>query len=121
MIIKKKTFLKFPTFEDNRGKLTVIERAIPFQIERIYYIYKTNQLDRGYHSHIKTSQVALVLAGSCKITFSEGNIKKDYTLKKPDEGLLILPGEFHWMSDFSDDCVLMVIASHGYDKSDYVY
>lgn len=116
-----KKLLKFPSFCDDRGTLTVIEEIVPFPIKRIYYIYNTNNLDRGYHKHINTSQLAITLNGSCKISFSKNNKDEHYNLNSPDQGILILPGEFHWMSDFSDDCILMIIASHEYDKFDYLY
>ena len=116
-----KRLLQFPSFCDDRGTLTVIEKIVPFPIKRIYYIYNTRNLDRGYHKHIKTSQLAISLNGSCKISFSKNDKDEHYMLGSPDQGILILPGEFHWMSDFSDDCVLMIIASHEYEKSDYLY
>lgn len=108
---------------DERGLLVAIEenKHIPFNIKRVYYMYDTQtKVRRGYHAHKKTTQVAIVLKGSCKFLFDDGNTKQDITLDNPAVGLLIEPLVWHEMYDFSDDCILMVLADDFYDESDYI-
>lgn len=108
---------------DERGLLVAIEenRHIPFNIKRVYYMYDTQtKVRRGYHAHKKTTQVAIVLKGSCKFLFDDGYTKQDITLDNPAVGLLIEPLVWHEMYDFSDDCILMVLADDFYDESDYI-
>lgn len=108
---------------DERGLLVAIEenRHIPFNIKRVYYMYDTQEkVRRGYHAHKKTTQVAIVLKGSCKFLFDDGCTKQDISLDNPAIGLLIEPLMWHEMYDFSDDCILMVLADDFYDESDYI-
>lgn len=108
---------------DERGLLVAIEenRHIPFNIKRVYYMYDTQEkVRRGYHAHKKTTQVAIVLKGSCKFLFDDGYTKQDISLDNPAIGLLIEPLMWHEMYDFSEDCILMVLADDFYDESDYI-
>lgn len=56
------------TFTDDRGNLTVIEKVIPFDIKRIFYIYGVDDSTRGGHRHHKTMQAAICLQGHCTIS-----------------------------------------------------
>ena len=114
--------IKLNTLTDSRGSLTVIENLLPFQIKRLYYIYNVDSSIRGQHRHIKTIQAAVAIKGSCSI-FCQGPDKKvkEFKLLKPDDCLLIMPDDFHWMKDFKSDSVLLVMASELYDPQDYIY
>ena len=109
---------------DERGKLVALESGIdiPFEIKRAFYIFSTDpNLPRGQHSHYKTKQYLIAVSGSCKVTLDNGCEKEIYELCKPNMGLFqdaLVWGEMH---DFSTDCVLLVLASEHYDKSDYIH
>jgi dTDP-4-dehydrorhamnose 3,5-epimerase-like enzyme len=108
---------------DERGLLIALEeeRNIPFPIKRIYYIFETLKgVRRGFHAHKATRKVALVARGTCKFHFDDGFNKKEIELNDPAIGLLIEPYIWHEMYDFSDDCILMVLANDYYDESDYI-
>ncbi len=108
---------------DERGQLVAIEGGIdvPFEIKRIFYIYGTTVgLPRGNHAHYKTLQYLIAVSGSCKVTLDSGFKKETYTLDSRNIGLL--QKELIWgvMHDFSEDCVLLVLASDHYDEADYI-
>lgn len=108
---------------DERGLLVAIEegRNIPFSIKRVYYMYDTLiGVRRGYHAHKKTTQVAIVLKGSCGFYFDDGRHTKDITLDDSTVGVLIEPLVWHEMYNFSDDCILMILADDFYDEEDYI-
>ncbi|WP_202304577.1 sugar 3,4-ketoisomerase [Dryocola clanedunensis] len=108
---------------DERGLLVALEegRNIPFNIKRVYYMYDTLQgIRRGFHAHKKTRQLAIVMKGFCTFLFDDGNEKKSILLDNPAQGLMIEPGIWHEMYDFSNDCILMVLADDLYDESDYI-
>jgi dTDP-4-dehydrorhamnose 3,5-epimerase-like enzyme len=108
---------------DERGLLVALEeeRNIPFPIKRIYYIFDTiKDIRRGFHAHKATRQMAVVPRGSCKFHFDDGVSKREIELKDPSLGLIIEPYIWHEMYDFSDDCILMVLANDYYDESDYI-
>lgn len=113
--------LDLKTFTDKRGNLTVIEKIIPFQIKRIFYIYGVDDSTRGGHRHHKTIQAAVCLQGSCTIHNNDGATLSEYVLDKPNKCLILEPRDWHEMSHFSQDAILMVFASEFFDKDDYIF
>lgn len=115
--------ISFESLGDHRGSLVALEqnKNIPFAIKRIYYIFDTKQgVVRGLHAHKALKQVAIALKGSCRFVLDDGNTKEDIILDCPTKGILIDSCLWREMHDFSDDCVLMVLASEHYDESDYI-
>ena len=108
---------------DHRGQLVVIEGKgdIPFDIKRVFYIYGTQKdVPRGNHSHYKTKQYLIAVNGSCKVTLDNGKTKQTFSLDEPNKGLFQDALTWGTMHDFSDDCVLMVLASEYYNEVDYI-
>lgn len=115
--------MKFKKFVDDKGCLSAIEGGvdIPFNIQRIYYITNVkNGAERGFHSHKKLHQVLICLNGDVKIRVYNGDKYEMIHLTKPDEGLYLGPMVWREMCEFSEQCVLMVLASEHYDENDYV-
>nr|AXL04834.1 dTDP-6-deoxy-hex-4-ulose isomerase [Aeromonas hydrophila] len=115
--------IDFQVLGDERGYLVSLEnnKNIPFDIKRVYYIYGTEKkISRGFHAHRALKQVAICVSGSCRIVMNDGLNKEEVVLDSPSQGLLIGIMQWHEMYDFSDDCVLMVLADQLYDESDYI-
>ncbi|MGY3855936.1 sugar 3,4-ketoisomerase [Aeromonas intestinalis] len=111
------------THGDERGSLVALEEGknIPFEIKRVYYMFKTNQgVRRGFHAHRTLKQVAIAVRGSCRFLLDDGYERVEILLDNPAQGLLIESFMWREMYDFSDDCVLMVLADQLYDENDYV-
>nr|WKK54381.1 FdtA/QdtA family cupin domain-containing protein [Aeromonas popoffii] len=120
MLIK---LVDFRVLGDERGSLIALEsnNQIPFDIQRVYYLYGTKPgVARGFHAHKKLKQLAVCIKGSCRFVMDDGTNKQEVVLSTPDKGLLIDAMQWHEMYDFSDDCVLMVLANQPYDESDYI-
>ena len=109
------------TFTDSRGNLTVIEKVIPFQIKRLFYIYNVNDSARGGHRHHKTVQAAICLRGSCIIHNNDGIKEETFALDSPSKCLIIEPKDWHVMDRFTPDAILMVLASEYFDENDYIF
>lgn len=109
------------TFTDKRGNLTVIEKVIPFDIRRIFYIYGVDQSKRGGHRHKKTLQAAICIKGSCRIYNHNGKDEQYFELDQPNKCLLIQPDDWHTMDQFTPDAILMVLASEYFDENDYIF
>ncbi|MGO4478337.1 FdtA/QdtA family cupin domain-containing protein [Massilia sp. 2TAF26] len=108
---------------DERGRLVALEdqRNVPFPIRRVYYLFETkSDIRRGFHAHRELKQLAIVVRGSCRFHLDDGKEKIDLLLDNPAQGLLLPPMLWHEMYDFSEDCVLMVLADGHYDESDYI-
>lgn len=113
----------FQPHGDERGQLVALEefKDIPFRIKRVYYMYDTaDGFVRGKHAHKKLEQILVCIHGSCKILLDNGTEKKVVPLEKPYEGVYVASGMWREMYDFSEDAVLLVLASELYDESDYI-
>lgn len=113
----------FQPHGDKRGQLVALEefKDIPFKIKRVYYMYETvNDVVRGHHAHKSLEQILICIHGSCKIRLDNGVEKKVVPLEKAYEGLYVANNMWREMFDFSEDAVLMVLASELYDESDYI-
>ena len=113
----------FQPHGDDRGQLVALEefKDIPFRIKRVYYMYDTKPgVRRGFHAHKKLEQILICIHGSCKILMDNGKEKKVVSLEKPYEGLYISNDIWREMYDFSEDAVLMVLASEVYNEDDYI-
>jgi len=109
------------TFTDIRGNLTVIEKTIPFEIKRIFYIYGVDSSTRGGHRHRKTKQAAICIQGSCHIYNHDGTKESSFLLDKPNKCLILETQDWHTMDQFSHDAILMVLASEYFDQADYIF
>lgn len=113
----------FPQHGDDRGMLVALEeqKDIPFKIRRVYYIYDTKEgVRRGFHAHRNLEQILICVHGSCKILLDNGREKENVLLDNPNEGLYIANNMWREMYDFSQDAVLMVLASELYNEDDYI-
>lgn len=109
------------TFTDARGNLTVVEKVLPFDIKRVFYIYGVDDSRRGGHRHKKTIQAAVCIKGSCKIYNNNNKVEEDFELNAPSKCLILNPEDWHAMHDFSKDAILMVFASEYFDDADYIF
>ena len=109
------------TFTDKRGNLTVIEKVLPFDIKRVFYIYGVDESIRGGHRHHKTIQAAVCIKGSCVISNNNGEKEEIFILNAPNQCLIIEPSDWHQMHSFSEDAILMVLASEYFDEKDYIF
>ena len=114
--------LPIPKIEDPRGNLSVIENDIvPFDIKRVYYLYDVpSGSERGGHAHKKLQEFLVALSGSFDVVLKDGEDERIVTLNKPYEGLLINPGIWRELQNFSSGSVCLVVASDVYIEEDYI-
>lgn len=115
--------IDLPFLGDERGSLVAIESTnnVPFEIKRVYYIFGTEQgVSRGFHAHKNLQQLAVCVAGNCRMLLDDGKTKESVLLASPKQGLIIGNNVWREMYDFSEDCVLLVLASEHYDEKDYL-
>jgi dTDP-4-dehydrorhamnose 3,5-epimerase-like enzyme len=117
------SMITFKEIADEYGCLVPIEAQgdVPFEVKRIYYIYHVaNGVRRGFHSHNDLHQALICVKGHVKILVKTPFEEQIVDLHNPAEGLYIGPMIWREMYDFSEDAVLLVLASEHYDESDYV-
>lgn len=108
---------------DERGNLVVIEggRDIPFQVKRVFYMYGTaGGAVRGSHANRKSEFVLVNVAGKTKVKIDDGFSTAVVELDKPRMGIYIPAMLWKDMYDFSEDSVLLVLASEHYDETEYI-
>ncbi len=114
--------LDIPKISDPRGNLAVIEKdVIPFRMQRVYYLFDVpSGSKRGGHAHKALSQFLIALSGSFDVIAKDGNETKIITLNNPSKGLLITPGIWRELENFSSGAVCLVVASEVYKAEDYI-
>ena len=115
--------IDIPKIKDVRGNLSVVEKdIIPYNIKRVYYLDDVpSDAYRGGHAHKNLYQFLIPLSGSFDVILKDGKNTKTITLNKPDKGLLIVPGIWRELENFSSGSVCLVLASEEYDEADYIY
>ncbi|MEL0644747.1 FdtA/QdtA family cupin domain-containing protein [Olleya sp. Ti.3.14] len=110
------------TDEEGRGNLSVIEKdCVPFDIKRVYYLYDVpSDAYRGGHAHKALFQFLIPLSGSFDVILKDGKNTKTVSLNKPNKGLMIVPGIWRELENFSSGAVCLVLASEVYNEEDYV-
>lgn len=124
MTLKEKCpILQFDDLGDERGKLVVIEgnQAIPFKIQRVFYIYDSDStVVRGQHANRESEFVLINVAGKSRVRITDGKEELVVELNKPMMGVYLPRMIWKEMYDFSPDSVLLVLASTHYDGSEYI-
>ena len=109
---------------DTRGNLVVAEgngQDIPFNIRRVFYMYGSDkEVVRGKHANKKTEFVLINVSGTSKVKIDNGEEQKVIELNKPHMGLYIKNMVWKDMYDFTEDSVLLVLASEHYDGGEYI-
>lgn len=105
------------------GNITIVEgeKNIPFEIKRVYYLYDVPGGEaRGGHAHKELYQLIVAAGGSFDVLLDDGANKKIVTLNRPDYGLMVVPGIWRELFEFSSGATCLVMASHTYDENDYI-
>ena len=106
-----------------KGNITVVENSstIPFEVRRTYYLYDIpGGESRGGHAHRTLHQLIVAASGSFSVTLNDGRVKRTFVMNRPYQGLLIVPGIWRTLEDFSSGSVCLVLASEKYEESDYI-
>ena len=108
---------------DRKGNITVVENGItvPFDVNRVYYLYDIPGGEaRGGHAHKELQQLIIAASGSFDVILDDGNVKRTYSLNRSYMGLLVAPGIWRELDNFSGGSVCLVMASMPYDETDYI-
>ena len=106
-----------------KGNISVVENGttIPFDVKRVYYLYDVpGGESRGGHAHIELQQFIVAASGSFDVTLNDGELKRTFSINRPYQGLLVVPGIWREIDNFSSGSVCLVLASTCYDEADYI-
>ncbi|MEP2448770.1 MAG: FdtA/QdtA family cupin domain-containing protein [Balneola sp.] len=118
------TVLKLPKIHNIAGNITAIGNSddiIPFDINRIYYLYDIpGGEERGAHAHKELQQLIIAGSGSFDITLDDGKTRRTFHLSQPYFGLYMPSGLWRELHNFSSGAICLVLASHIYNEKDYI-
>ncbi len=117
------TIIELDRHHRERGNITVVENhlTVPFDTKRVYYLYDVpGGESRGGHAHRLLHQLIVAASGSFSVTMDDGRNRRRFFLNRPFHGLLVPPGLWRELDDFSSGSVCLVLASHPYDADDYI-
>lgn len=115
--------LKLPKIQNPAGNITPINELVevPFSIRRIYYLYDVPGGEaRGGHAHKELYQLIVAASGSFDVQLNDGTETRIVSLNRPYNGLLIIPGIWRELINFSSGSICLVLASLTYDENDYI-
>ena len=113
--------IKLPIHNDKKGSLVSIEKCLPFEVNRTYFIYDIKAHERGGHRHKVCAQALVAISGSCIVNCNNGLNKNIFIMDSPHKVLILEPRDWHKMYKFGKNTILLVLASHYYDINDYIY
>lgn len=121
--IGRATLARYPRIDDLRGSITFAEvsKELPFTPLRYFLVYGVPSREvRGEHAHRELHQLLVSVHGECAVAVDDGTERGEVVLDRPDVALHLPP--MVWATQFkhSDDAALLVLASNGYEESDYI-
>lgn len=116
--------IDLPRIIHPNGSLTYEQNAddgLPFPIKRVYYLYDIpGDASRGGHAHRGNYSLIVAAAGSFVVSLSDGKQKQDFFLNRPYRGLLVPPGIWREIDNFSSGAICLVLTSENFAEEDYV-
>ena len=117
------SILQFSINHREVGNITAVnaESEVPFPIKRVYYLYDVpGGESRGGHGHKALQQLIVAASGSFDVIVNDGSVKRTFSLSRPNVGLLMPPGLWRELDNFSSGSICLVLASLPYDEEDYL-
>ncbi len=115
--------LEIDKHHNEKGNISVVEnnKTIPFEVKRVYYLYDVpGGESRGGHAHKELQQFIIAASGSFDVTVDDGESRRTFTINRSYRGLLVVPGIWRELDNFSSGSVCLVLASAGYSEDDYL-
>ena len=115
--------VELPRIRAEAGSITALNNGsdIPFAVKRVYYLYDVpGGAERGGHAHKELYQLIIAASGSFDVVLDDGKNRRSVSLNRPYMGLLIVPGIWRELNNFSSGAICLVLASEGYQEQDYI-
>lgn len=120
--IKDCCLIDVPTFTDERGAISVMDKELPFQVRRVFWLHHIQEgKDRGAHALLDSSEIIVAVHGSFVIDLDDTENKASILLNDPSKGLIIRPGVWFRTHRYKDDGVSLILAEEEYARDKYTY
>lgn len=120
--VKDCSIIEVPTFIDERGAISVMDKELPFQVKRVFWLHHINdEKDRGAHALLDSSEIMMAVHGSFVVDLDDTENKTSVLLDDPSKGLVIKPGIWFRTHSYKDDGVSLILAEEEYARDKYTY
>ena len=120
--VKDCTLVDVPTFIDERGSISVMDKELPFQVKRVFWLHHiVGGKDRGAHALLESNEIIVAAHGSFVVELDDTITKVSILLDDPSKGLIIRPGVWFRTHSYKDDGVSLILASEEYAREKYTY
>ena len=111
-----------PTFTDERGAISVMDKELPFEVKRVFWLHHIAEgKDRGAHALLEGMEIMIAVHGSFVVDLEDGTSKTSVSLDDPSKGLVIRPGIWFRTHSYKDDGVSLILADEEYRRDRYTY
>ena len=111
-----------PTFTDERGAISVMDKELPFQVKRVFWLHHRKEgKDRGAHALLDSSELMVAVHGSFIVDLDDTVNKTSVLLDDPSKGLMIRPGVWFRTHSYKVDGVSLILAEEEYARDKYTY
>ena len=120
--IKDCNLIDIPTFTDERGAISVMDKELPFEVKRVFWLHHIAEgKDRGAHALLDSEEIMVAVHGSFVVDLDDTVNKTSILLDNPNKGLMIRPGIWFRTHSYQDDGVSLILASEEYARNKYTY
>lgn len=120
--IKDCIFVDVPTFTDERGAISVLDKELPFQVKRVFWLHHIKDgKERGAHALLDSNEIMVAVHGSFVVELDDTVNKVSILLGDPSKGLIIRPGIWFRTHSYNDDGVSLILAEEEYARNKYTY
>ena len=120
--VKDCVLVDIPTFIDERGAISVMDKELPFDVKRVFWLHHIKDgKDRGAHALLDSSEIMVAIHGSFMVDLDDAENRTSIELNDPSKGLMIRPGVWFKTHSYKEDGVTLILASEEYSRDKYTY
>ena len=120
--VKDCLLVDIPTFTDERGAISVMDKDLPFEVKRVFWLHHIpERKDRGAHALLDSEEIMVAIHGSFVVDLDDTDTKTSVLLDNPSKGLVIRPGVWFRTHSYKEDGVSLILASEEYARNKYTY
>lgn len=120
--VKDCCLIDVPTFTDERGAISVMDKELPFQVKRVFWLHHIQEgKDRGAHALLDSAEIMVAVHGSFRVVLDDTENRTSILLDDPSKGLIIRPGIWFRTHSYKEDGVSLILAEEKYARDKYTY
>ncbi len=120
--VKDCVLVDVPTFTDERGAISVMDKELPFLIKRVFWLHNIQEgKDRGAHALLDSSEIMVAVHGSFIVDLDDTDNQISILLDNPSKGLMIKPGIWFRTHSYREEGVSLILAEEEYARDKYTY